>query len=326
MYSFLQPVADVISYIITFLYHLTVMVGFPSYALAIILISIIIKLLLYPLMRKQMKSTMNMQEIQPKLEYLQKRYANNPEKMNQEVMKLYKEYDIKPMAGCLPLLIQFPILIGLYMALREYPFIPLEHARFFWVPNLGEADPLYILPISVAVTMFIQQKLSMVGTANSAQNSTMKIMLFLMPAMMLFVCWSMPAGLCLYWSFFSILSIIQQFFMNRKKAKEIAARQAREEEEKERRIEEKKAKMLAKKEADGKGKKKKKPSSAGTVSLQPAVSDETGENPPQPDPSGSNQVKSVKTDEKQEKTAKKVVKKKAAEVADGKETRKKSEK
>ena len=256
IYSFLQPVADIIEKVITALYQLTVAIGFPSYALAIIMISILIKIILYPLMQKQMKSTMNMQEVQPKLEYVQKKYKNNPEKMNEEVMKLYKEYDINPMAGCLPLLIQMPILIGLFAALRQYDFQPLEHAAFFWIPNLGEKDPFFILPVLVALTMFLQQKISMATTPSAAENPTMKTMLYVMPAMMLFVCWSMPAGLCLYWAFFSILSIVQQFFMNKQKRKEMEARAEREAAEKEKRIAEKKAKMTAKKATAGKAKKK----------------------------------------------------------------------
>ena len=104
---------------------------------------------------------MNMQEIQPKLEYLQKKYKSNPEKMNEEVMKLYKEYNVNPMSGCLPLLIQMPILIGLFAALRQYDFVNAAHATFFWIPNLGDKDPFYILPVLVALTMFVQQKISM---------------------------------------------------------------------------------------------------------------------------------------------------------------------
>ena len=254
-WGFLQPIADLIIKVMDGLYQVTAAIGFPSYALAIILISILLKLVLYPLMQKQMKSTMNMQEVQPKLEYVQKKYKNNPEKMNEEVMKLYKEYDINPMAGCLPLLIQMPILIGLFMALRQYNFDPIEHATFFWVPNLGQADPLHILPVLVALTMYAQQKVTMSSTAGNEQTAQMmKTMLYMMPAMMLFVCWSMPAGLCLYWAFFSVLSIIQQYFMNKQKKKEMEARAIREAEEKEKRIAAKKAKMTAEKKAAAKQK------------------------------------------------------------------------
>ena len=254
-WGFLQPVADLIIKVMDGLYQVTAAIGFPSYALAIILISILLKLVLYPLMQKQMKSTMNMQEVQPKLEYVQKKYKNNPEKMNEEVMKLYKEYDINPMAGCLPLLIQMPILIGLFMALRQYNFDPIEHATFFWVPNLGQADPLHILPVLVALTMYAQQKVTMSASGGNEQTAQMmKTMLYMMPAMMLFVCWSMPAGLCLYWAFFSVLSIIQQYFMNKQKKKEMEARAIREAEEKEKRIAAKKAKMTAEKKATAKQK------------------------------------------------------------------------
>lgn len=258
IYSFLQPVADVISKIITALYQLTVTIGFPSYALAIIMISILIKVILHPLMKKQMKSTMNMQEVQPKMQYIQQKYKNNPEKMNEEMMKLYKEYDVNPMAGCLPLLIQMPILIGLFGALRQYDFVPVEHAKFFWISNLGGVDPLHILPIAVAAMMFVQQKVSMGANPDAMNNPTMKSMLYMMPIMMLFVCWAMPAGLCLYWAFFSVLSVIQQYFMNKSKAKEMAARAEREAEEKakekEKRIAAKKEKMIGKKPAAEKAK------------------------------------------------------------------------
>ena len=229
IYGFLQPVADLISKVITALYDVTVAIGVPSYALAIILISVLLKIILFPLMQKQMKSTMNMQEVQPKLEYLQKKYKNNPEKMNEEVMKLYKEYNVNPMSGCLPLLIQMPILIGLFGALRQYHFEPAEHATFFWIPNLGDKDPFFILPVLVALTMFIQQKISMGSSDAMNVNPTMKTMLYL--------------------AFFSILSIVQQFFLNKQRDKEKAIRAEREAEEKEKRIAAKKAKMNAKKAA-----------------------------------------------------------------------------
>ena len=271
-WGFLQPVANLFIKVIDGLYQVTAAIGFPSYAIAIIMISVLIKLILYPLMQKQMKSTMNMQEVQPKIQQLQKKYKNNPEKMNEEMMKLYKEYDISPMAGCLPLLIQMPILVGLFMALRQYHFDPIEHAAFFWVPNLGEVDPLHILPILVAVTMFLQQKVSMTSTGGNEQTEQMmKTMLYLMPAMMLFVCWSMPAGLCLYWGFFSILSIVQQYFMNKSKKKEMEARAIREAEEKEKRIAAKKAKMTAEKKSAAGAKSKKKEETAESTEVTEKV-------------------------------------------------------
>lgn len=250
-YGFLQPVADIFTKIIDLLYRCTEMINFPSYALAIIMISILIKLALYPLMAKQMRSMSNMQEVQPKMQALQKKYQNSPEKLNEEMMKLYKEYDVNPMAGCLPMLIQMPILIGLFMSLRQYQYANPEYAGFFWISNLSDKDPLFILPVLVAALMYLQTKVSMgaSGGGNDATQQSMKMMMYMMPAMMLFVCISMPSGLCLYYAFFSLLSIVQQYFMNKERAKLTAEREAREAEEKARQIEEKKAKMIAKKKA-----------------------------------------------------------------------------
>ena len=209
------------TFIIDKLFELTNVIGFPSYALAVILIAIIIKVILYPLTLKQMRSTLGMQEIQPKMQELQKKYQNNPEKLNKAMAELYKEHDVKPAAGCLPLLIQMPILIGLYQAMRTYEFTNLDYAGFFWIPNLAEKDPYYILPILVALSMFLQQKISMVGMDD---NPTMKMMLYIMPLMIGWMSISFPSGLCLYWVMFSIMGIVQQYILNGKRKKELAIR------------------------------------------------------------------------------------------------------
>ncbi len=227
----MQWIIDFITSIINGLYQLTVTVGFPSYAVAIIMISVIIKLILYPLTVKQMKSTQGMQEVQPKMAEIQKKYKNNPEKMNQEVMKLYQEYEINPMAGCLPLLIQLPILYGLFTALRQFPYTNVEHAGFFWINNISEADPWHILPIIVGVTMFLQQKFMAPPTAeggNAQMNQMMNTMLYVMPVMIGVMSLSFPSGLCIYWSCFSLLSIVQQHFLNKSRKKELAIRAEKE--------------------------------------------------------------------------------------------------
>ena len=135
------------------LYEFTATIGFPSYALAIIFLGIIVRVLLLPLTIIQMKSMLGMQEIQPELQELQKRYATNREKLSEEMMKLYQEYNVKPAAGCLPILIQMPILYVLFYALRAYNFN--EHASFFWIDSLNNNDPLFILPIVLALVMFL---------------------------------------------------------------------------------------------------------------------------------------------------------------------------
>lgn len=267
----MQWIIDFITGIINALYEITVAVGFPSYALAIIMISVILKLVLYPLTVKQLKSTQGIQEIQPKMTYLQNKYKNDKEKLNQEVMKLYTEYNINPMAGCLPLLIQMPIIFGLFSALRAYQFTPLEHATFFWVPNLNNPDPVFILPVLVGLSMFAQQKITMPSSGPGADNPTMKMMLYIMPVMIGFMSIQFPSGLCVYWITFSILGAIQQLFLNKKRKKELAIKAEKEAIEKEERL---KTREEAKAKGQAPGKKKKRPVSEGKEKKE----DTTGEN------------------------------------------------
>ena len=254
-----QWLVDFITGIINGLYTLTVNMGFPSYALSIILIAIIVKVILYPLTVKQMRSTMGMQEIQPKMQEIQAKYKNNPEKMNQEVMALYQEYNINPMAGCLPLLIQMPILYGLFAALREFEYVNVEHAGFFWISDIAVPDPWHILPVLVGLAMFAQQKLMMPANqagGNDQMNQMMKMMLYIMPVMIGFMALTLPSGLAIYWAMFSILSIVQQFFINKRRKKELAIRA---EKEAQRKAELERQKEEQRKMGQNPSKKKKKP-------------------------------------------------------------------
>ncbi|MEG3072356.1 MAG: YidC/Oxa1 family membrane protein insertase [Candidatus Syntrophopropionicum ammoniitolerans] len=127
------------------LYYFTSSVGLPSYALAIILLTVLIKVILYPLTRKQMKSMLGMQRIQPKIKEIQDKWKKkDPKRMQEEVMKLYKEHNINPAAGCMPLLIQMPILIALYRSLFVFDYVNPAHATFFWLPNLTDKDRLFL--------------------------------------------------------------------------------------------------------------------------------------------------------------------------------------
>ena len=245
--------------IINGLYSFTGMIGFPSYALAIILMATIIKVILYPLTVKQMKSTMGMQDIQPKMLEIQKKYKNNPEKMNQEVMALYQEYDINPMAGCLPLLIQMPILYGLFAAMRVFDYANAADAGFFWIENISLPDPWHILPVIVGVAMFLQQKFMMPANqagGNDQMNQMMKVMLYVMPVMIGFMALTLPSGLAIYWAMFSILSMIQQIFINKRRKKE---QEIRAQKEAERKAEMERKKEEQRKMGQAPYKKKKKP-------------------------------------------------------------------
>lgn len=205
-HTFVQWFADVIQ----FLYGLTGSLGFANYGLAIILMTIIIKLVLFPLTQKQMKSMRAMQELQPKIKYLQDKYKDDPQAMQAKVMELYKQHGVNPFGGCFPLLIQMPIFIAFYQSLLHFEFKVAAHASFLWIPNIGDPDPYYILAILAAATTFLQQKVSMVN----ASDPTQKSMLYVMPLFMAWIAATMPAGLPLYWVIFNILGILQQLYVN----------------------------------------------------------------------------------------------------------------
>lgn len=199
-----------------FFFHLGESFGIVSYGLAIILFTIAVKLLLLPLTLKQIKSTQLMQEMQPRMKAIQEKYKNDKEKLQQEMMHFYKETGFNPLAGCLPLLVQMPILIGIFWALRDFDYAATP---FLWVPNLGLPDPTYILPVISALATFVQTYQTIPDT--SGQN---KYMLFGMPLFIGYISIQFPAGVVLYWTVTNILQVIQQacFSYKRKKAKKIA--------------------------------------------------------------------------------------------------------
>lgn len=196
--------------LIQFLYGVTVSLGVPSYALAIILMTVLIKLLLFPINQKQLKSMRDMQEIQPRMKELQERHKDEPEVMQRKLAELYKESGVSPLAGCLPLLLQMPIFIAFYNSLLHLQFADPTHAMFFWIPNLGARDPLYILALLSAATTYLQQKVSTIN----ADDPTQKTMMYMMPLMMAWIAATVPAGLALYWVTFNILGILQQLLVN----------------------------------------------------------------------------------------------------------------
>lgn len=204
-----SPIESVLTFVLTALHSITVSAGFMSYGWAIVLLTIVVKMLLYPLTVKQVKSMKAMQELQPKMKKIQEKYRDNPQVMQQKVAALYREAGVNPLAGCLPLLIQMPILMGMYYSLYNFHF---EEGMdvFFWLPSLSEPDPLYILPVLSALTTFIQQKQT---TAEMTQQ--MKIMMTVMPLFIGWISLQFPSGLVLYWVTMNITQIIQQWWMYR---------------------------------------------------------------------------------------------------------------
>lgn len=204
--SFVQWFASVIE----FMYGITASIGMPNYGLAIIFLTITIKIILFPLTQKQMKSMRGMQEIQPKIKYIQEKYKDDPQKMQAKVMELYKDNGVNPFGGCLPLLIQMPIFIAFYQSLYKFNFAVAEHAKFLWIQDIGQPDTFYLLAILAAATTYLQQRVSMIDTKDPTQKS----MLYVMPLFMAWIAATMPAGLPLYWVTFNILGILQQLYVN----------------------------------------------------------------------------------------------------------------
>jgi YidC/Oxa1 family membrane protein insertase len=179
-----------------------------SYGLGIILTTIIVRLLLFPLTLSQSKNMVAMRKIQPELQEIQKKYANNKEEQQKQTMELYQKHKINPLGGCLPLLVQLPILWAFFRVLREVPVD--QTAVFLGIWTLSEADPYFVFPILAAATTFLQSKLT--ATGDMAQQ---KSMLIVMPLMIGFFSWSLPSGLVLYWITSNVFSIVQQVWINK---------------------------------------------------------------------------------------------------------------
>lgn len=180
-----------------------------NYGLSIILLTVAIKLILQPLTNKQTKSMKDMQKIQPYIVELKKKYPDNVQKQNEEVMKLYKEHGINPFSGCLPLLLQLPILFALFTALRSS--VELKGEGFLWLSDLSLADPTWILPIAIAVSMHIQQSQMQVDPNQAAVFQ-------FMPVFMFFITYTLPAGVLLYWGVSNVLQVGQQWYDKRNDA------------------------------------------------------------------------------------------------------------
>lgn len=210
-----QSLVDFMSGTLQYLYQFTIQMGIPSYALAIILLTVIVNMILYPLKHSQMKSMKKMQDLQPKIKELDIKYKNDPQKKQQEMMEIYKQAGANPLAGCLPLIIQLPIFISLYRALIGFKYTNLAHASFFWIDNISQTiskvDPFYILPILVAATTYFSQKVTM---PKNNTDPTQQTMLYVMPFLFGFMTVSFPAGLAIYWVTFSLVGMVQQLLIN----------------------------------------------------------------------------------------------------------------
>lgn len=182
-----------------------------NYGIAIILLTILLKILTFPLTYKSMKSMRQMAKVQPEIQKLREKYKDNPQELNMQMMQLMRSGGYNPLAGCLPILIQMPIFFALYRVL--YGAIELYHAPFFgWIHDLSTRDPLYVTPVLLTITMFFQQKL----TPSTATDPVQAKMLQWMPVIFGVFMLSLPSGLTLYMLTNALASIIQQIILNRK--------------------------------------------------------------------------------------------------------------
>ncbi len=199
----------------------------PNWGLVIIMFSVLIKIALHPLSKSSMKSMKRMQALQPMMEEIKAKHKDDPQKMNQGVMNLYKEYGVNPAGGCLPIILQMPILYALYVVFQAH--IDLRQANFvWWITDLSIPDTIVSLPFHIpifgmkdisgiallmGITMFVQQKMTV-------KDPRQKMMVWLMPVMLTLVFNGLPSGLNLYYAVFNILSIAQQILINKQHDKE----------------------------------------------------------------------------------------------------------
>ena len=204
--GFFAILAKPLFYVLKFFYNY---VG--NYGWAIILLTVLIKLIFWPLTDKSYKSMKAMQTLQPEMQKLREKHKNDRDTLNKEIMTLYKEHRVNPLGGCLPMVVQIPVFFALYQVLMN--MIELRHAPFiFWLTDLSVKDPYYITPLVMGATMFIQQKL----TPSQLDPVQQKIFL-IMPVVFTFLFLSFPSGLVVYWLVNNVLTIAQQLSVNRKK-------------------------------------------------------------------------------------------------------------
>ncbi len=219
----MSVIAEPMGWLLSFLYDLI-----NNYGITLIIFTLLVRGCLFPLYAAQIKSSIKMKEFQPKIQALQKKYANDKETLNIKMMELYKEEKFNPMRGCLPMLIQMPIILALFVLLRN-PIAFMDdpqmlmgvHEAFLWIPDLSQPDP-WILPILAGIATFFSFSMTQSMSASSEMgnmNAMMKMMKYFFPVMIVWMGRSFPAGLTLYWFIGTLFMIAQTFGMNRWKAK-----------------------------------------------------------------------------------------------------------
>jgi len=238
MFEFFGFIARPLGWLLTFIYGYI-----QNYGITLLVFTLIVKLLLFPLYAKQVKSSVRMSEMQPKMKELQKQFSHDKQMYNQKMMELYKKEKFNPASGCLPALLQMPIIFGLFVLLRNPTrfiegdqMLIASHEAFLWIMDLSQPD-LWILPIAAGITTFIsfaqsQAQNASISDTNPTMAQMMKMMKYFLPIMIMVMGRTFPAGLTIYWFFGQFVQIGFNLYLNgvRKKMKAEIERKRREEE------------------------------------------------------------------------------------------------
>jgi YidC/Oxa1 family membrane protein insertase len=193
-----------------------------GYGLVLILFGILVRLLLWPLNQKAMMSSVAMQAVQPLMKDVQTRHKDDPARLQQEMLKLYKEHKVNPLGGCLPMLLPFPILLALFFVFANT--IEFRGVAFLWLPDLSLRDPYYIIPVVMGASMWALSKLGQMGMPPNPQA---KMMTTVMPIMMTVLFLNFASGLNLYYAVSNLISLPQQYIINQARMREMERRKGK---------------------------------------------------------------------------------------------------
>jgi YidC/Oxa1 family membrane protein insertase len=207
----IRPFVSIIMTVLAFL-HTNLALG---YGWVLIVFGVLMRVVFFPLHHKAMKAQLRNMAAQPLVKEIQTKHKDNPEKLQKEMIKLYKEHGFNPLAGCIPMLLPWPVLIALFFVFQNT--IELRGVEFLWLPDLSAKDPLYILPIILAASMFLMQWVSL--RSLDQDNPQMKMMMYIMPPMMLFIFMNLASGLNLYYATANIATLPQQIWIARERQK-----------------------------------------------------------------------------------------------------------
>jgi YidC/Oxa1 family membrane protein insertase len=183
-----------------------------SYGWVLVIFGVLVRVLLWPLNQKAMESSLRMQAVAPMMKEVQDKYKGDPERLQKEMMKLYRDYKVNPFGGCLPMLLPLPVLFALFFVFQNT--IEFRGVPFLWLPDLARHDPLFIIPIVMGLSMFTMSKIGQKGLPSTPQTA---MMLYFLPVMMTFLFFRFPSGLNLYYTVQNLVSIPQQYMLAKRR-------------------------------------------------------------------------------------------------------------